>query len=165
MMNAFLLSSHLLHFLKLGLSVSSRSQGRALLPEHKHRRAAFVIPSQPLRAGWVHSDGDSHWQRATPSQHLLFPHHTGQASAGARPAQTPSPRTYLISKNRHGAERVRVSGPLRLTPDISASLLTRSPPIPSPFFPCEFSKGKFLSEMEKWVWIKYSQLACDEGQL
>lgn len=73
--------------------------------------------------------------------------------------------TYLISKNRLSAERIHVSGPLRLTADISASLLTSFPPIPSLFFPCEFSNGKFLSQMEKWVWIKYSQLPRDEGQL
>lgn len=125
-----------------GSSVSPRSQGWAFLFEPKHWGAAFIIPAQPLRAGWVHSDGDSHWQRTAPSQHLLLPHHSGQSVIGARPAQTPSLVTYLISKNRLSAERIHVSGPLRLAADISASLLTSFPPIPSLFFPCDFSKGE-----------------------
>lgn len=147
------------------VSVFPRSQGWALLFEPKLWGTAFIIPSQPLRAGWVHTDSDSHWQRTASSQHLLLPHHPGQTFIGAWPAQTPSLLTYLISKNKLGAKGIHVSGPLRLAADISASLLTSFPPIPSLFFPCDFSKGKFLSEMEKWVWIKYSQLACDEGQL
>lgn len=157
---------HVYHIqLKSGLSFSPRSQGWAFLFEPKHWGAALIISSQPLGAGWVHSDGDSYWQRTAPSQHLLLPHHSGQTFIGAQPAQTPSLLTFFISKNRLGAERIHVSGPLRLAADISAALLTSFPPIPSLFFPCDFSKGKFLSEMEKWVWIKYSQLACDEGQL
>lgn len=117
-----------------------RSPGRALLFEPDLWRAAFIIPSQPLRASWVHTDSDSHWQRTASSQHLLLPHHSGQTSTGARPAQTPSLLTYLISKNGLSAERIHVSGPLRLAADISASLLTSFPPIPSLFVPCDFSK-------------------------
>lgn len=142
-----------------------RSPSRPLFSEPKLWRAAFIFSSQPLRTCWVLADSDSDWQRPTSAQHLLLPHHSGQTFAGSHPAQTPSPLTYLISKNRLSAERIHVSGPLRLTADISASLLTSFPPIPSHFFPCEFSNGKFLSQMLKWVWIKHSQLSCDGGQL
>lgn len=142
-----------------------RSPSRPLFSEPKLWRAAFIFSSQPLRTCWVLADSDSDWQRTTSAQHLLLPHHSGQTFAGSHPAQTPSPLTYLISKNRLSAERIHVSGPLRLTADISASLLTSFPPIPSHFFPCEFSNGKFLSQMLKWVWIKHSQLSCDGGQL
>lgn len=152
-------------WLKFGPRVCLRSPSWAFLFEPEHWGAALILPSQPLGAGWIHSDGDSHWQRTAPTHHLRLSHHSGQILIGARPAQTPSLLTYLISKNRRGAERIHVSGPLGRAADISASLLTGSPPIPSLFFPCDFSKGKFLSEMEKWAWIKYSQLACDEGQL
>lgn len=124
--------------------LSPRSQSRAFFFEPQHWGAAFSVPSEPLRAGRVHPDGDSYWQRTFPSQHLLPRHHSGQTLLGVRPAQTLSLLTYLISKNRlEGWEDLSLWAPRSSGRHVSLTS-DNHPSHPIPFSSTvTFQKGNF----------------------